>query len=106
MKLSKREREALANAIAQENDMLKRVGHVVRNSIVALAVFLLLCVWGFTGMNDAFLPNISPATRTVIRWIGVIGSVLSGVMVVFSVTVRHNGKKNLLKKIDRYQGRS
>ena len=44
MKLSKREREALANAIAQENDMLKRVGHVVRNSIVALAVFLLLCV--------------------------------------------------------------
>lgn len=106
MKLSKREREALAQSIAQENAMLKRVGHVVRNSIVALAVFVLLCVWGFSGMQDAFLPNISSGVRNVIKWIGVIGTIGSLIMVVFSVTARHNGKKNLLKKIDRYQGKS
>lgn len=103
MKLSKREREALAASIAQENEMLKRVGHVVRNSFVALAVFALLCVWGFTGMRDAFFPNISPSTLNVIKWIGVIGTCISLIMVVFSMTARHNGKKNLLKKIDRYQ---
>lgn len=106
MKLSKREREALALSIQQENEMLKRVGKIIRNSLVCLAVFLLLFYWGYSGMRDSFFPNLSSTARTVITWVGGIGSVVSLAMFIFSMTARHYGKKNVLLKIDKYQGKT
>ncbi|WP_283650514.1 hypothetical protein [Dubosiella newyorkensis] len=106
MKLSKREREALALSIQQENEMLKRVGKIIRNSFVALAVFLLLFYWGYSGIHDVFFPNLSASGHQVIKWIGIIGSIASLAMLIFSLTARHYGKKNVLKKIDKYQGRT
>ncbi|WP_297568427.1 hypothetical protein [uncultured Faecalibaculum sp.] len=105
-KLSKKEREALGASIQQENEMLKRVVKVARNASIALAISLLLVFWGFTGMKDAFLPDISEGVRNVVKWIALIVAVLSLLLLVFALTARHNGRKHVLKNIDRYQGKA
>ena len=106
MKLSKKEREALGNAIAQENEMLKRVVRVARNATVVLAISLLLVFWGFTGMKDAFLPDIPDGVRNVVKWIALIVAVLSLLVVIGALVARHNGRKHVLANIDRYQGKA
>lgn len=106
MKLSKKERDALAKEIAAENEMLKRVVRVARNATVVLAVSLLIVFWGFTGMKDAFLPNISDGVRNVVKWIALVVAVLSLLMVIFALVARHNGRKHVLENIDRYQGKA
>ena len=100
-KLSKKERDALGASIQQENEMLKRVVKVARNASIALAISLLLVFWGFTGMKDAFLPDISEGVRNVVKWIALITAVLSFIMLVFALVARHNGRKHVLKNIDR-----
>ncbi|WP_297566071.1 hypothetical protein [uncultured Faecalibaculum sp.] len=105
-KLSKKEREALGASIQQENEMLKRVVKVARNASIALAISLLLVFWGFTGMKDAFLPDISEGVRNVVKWIALIVAVLSLLLLVFALIARHNGRKHVLKNIDRYQGKA
>jgi hypothetical protein len=104
MKLSKKEREALAADIQKENEMLKRVTKEIRNFSVILVLCLLLVFWGFTGMRDAFFPNISDTVRNVVKWIALVGAVLSGLMVIFAAIARHNGRKHVLAKIDQYRG--
>ena len=89
-----------------ENEKLKRVVKVARNASIALAISLLLVFWGFTGMKDAFLPDISEGVRSVIKWIALITAVLSFIMLVFALVARHNGRKHVLKNIDRYQGKA
>lgn len=105
-KLSKKEREALGVSIQQENEMLKRVVKVARNASIALAISLLLVFWGFTGMKDAFLPDISEGVRNVVKWIALVIAVLSFIMLVFALVARHNGRKHVLENIDRYQGKA
>lgn len=106
MKLSKKEREELGSSIQQENEMLKRVVKVARNASIALAISLLLVFWGFTGMKDAFLPDIPDLARSVIKWIALVAAVLSFLILVMALVARHNGRKHLLASIDRYQGKA
>lgn len=106
MKLSKKERDALAKSIAAENEMLKRVVRVARNATVVLAVSLLIVFWGFTGMRDAFLPDIPDTVRSVLKWIALVTAVLSLLMIIAALVARHNGRKHVLENIDRYQGKA
>lgn len=106
MKMSKSERARLADQIQAENEMLKRVTRVIRNATIALFICALFIFWGFTGMKDAFLPDIPDLARNIVKWIAVAGAVISAVLMIFGFIARHNGKKHLLGQIDRYQGKA
>ncbi|MBP3853888.1 MAG: hypothetical protein J6D18_04885 [Erysipelotrichaceae bacterium] len=99
----KREKEQLSIAIQQENEMLKRVVSVIKAESVILALFLILLVWGATGLTDPFLPSLSAGAKTVMKWVGMIGSIVFAILVVLSFFSYYNGKKSVLDKIRHYQ---
>lgn len=105
MKMSRKERDELAMAIENENHLLRNLTHMARNAAVTFAICLVICIWGFTGMKDALLPNISDTVRNVIKWIALVVGIISGVLAVLAMIARHNGKKSVLYKIDKYQGK-
>ena len=51
------------------------------------------------------LPNISEGVRTVVKWVALIGAIISGVFTILAFLSHRNGKKSLLAKIDRFQGK-
>lgn len=102
MKLSKKERDQLAEIIQQENVMLKRVKNVIRTMTIFLVLFVLLFVWGAFIQSDPFLPNVSDSVKTVFKWIGLVGTIIFGIITILSFVSYQNGRKSLLAKIDRY----
>ena len=63
-----------------------------------------LCVWGFTGMKDPILPDISDTVRNVVKWIALVGAILSGGFTIMSFMSFRNGKKHVLAMIDELKG--
>ncbi len=96
------EREKLAMAIQEENAMIRRVKRVIHRELFIFLIFALLFVWGWFIKNDPILPNVSDTARTVFKWIGLIGSLLSGGLLILSLISFNNAKQSLLKKIDKY----
>lgn len=100
---NKKEKEQLSIMIQQENEMLKRVVSVIKAESVILALFLILFVWGALGLTDPFIPDLSDTVKNVFKWIGMIGSIIFGVLVVLSFLSYRNGKKSVLDKIRKYE---
>lgn len=103
MALTKKERDQLAKQIQKENELVLRVGRIVRMSAIVFLACVLLCFWGFTGMVDPLLPNIPMSVRTIVKWIALACAVVSGVLMVLSFLSHRNGKKSVLAKIERFQ---
>ena len=104
-KMSRKERDELAAAIESENHLLGNLTRMARNSFVTFAICLVIDIWGFTGMKDALFPNINHTVRTVISWIALVIGVICLVIAILSLIARHNGRKSVLYKINKYQGR-
>lgn len=105
MSMTRKQRDELAKAIQQENELVLRLGRMVRTSALIFAACVLLCIWGWTGMIDPMLPNINETVRTVVKWVALIGAILSGIFTVLSFLSHRNGKKSVLAKIDKFQNK-
>ena len=103
MSLSRKERDQLAEVIQRENEMIIKVGRMVRNAFVLTLVFAAGTYWGWSGMTDPMFPTIPMSARNVVKWIALIGLILSGSFTVLGFISHRNGKKSVLKKIDLYE---
>ena len=103
MSLSRKERDQLAEVIQRENEMIIKVGRMVRNAFVLALVFAAVTYWGWSGMTDPMFPTIPMSARNVVKWIALIGLILSGSFTVLGFISHRNGKKSVLKKIDLYE---
>jgi TRAP-type C4-dicarboxylate transport system permease small subunit len=101
-KIQIREHEQLAKMIHEENVMLKRIKRVLHWETVIVVVFALFFVWGQFNLTDPFLPNISEGTKSIFKWIGLIGLIISGVIYALSILSYRNARKILLAKIDKF----
>mgnify|MGYP007076752864 FL=1 len=100
MSLSRKERDQLAEVIQRENEMVLKVGRMVRNAFILTLAFAAVTYWGWSGMTDPMFPNIPMSVR---KWIALIGLILSGLFTVLGFISHRNGKKSVLKKIDLYE---
>ena len=103
MSLSRKERDQLAEVIQRENEMIIKVGRMVRNAFVLTLVFAAVTYWGWSGMTDPMFPTIPMSARNVVKWIALMGLILSGSFTVLGFISHRNGKKSVLKKIDLYE---
>ncbi len=103
MSLSRKERDQLAEVIQRENEMIIKVGRMVRNTFVLTLVFAAVTYWGWSGMTDPMFPTIPMSVRNVVKWIALMGLILSGSFTVLGFISHRNGKKSVLKKIDLYE---
>ena len=103
MSLSRKEKDQLAEAIQRENEMIIKVGRMVRNAFVLTLVFAAVTYWGWSGMTDPMFPTIPMSVRNVVKWIALMGLILSGSFTVLGFISHRNGKKSVLKKIDLYE---
>ena len=103
MSMSRKERDQLAELIQRENEMVLKVGRMVRNAFILTLVFGALTYWGWSGMIDPMFPNIPMSVRNVVKWIALIGLICSGLFTVLGFLSHRNGKKSVLKKIDLYE---
>lgn len=103
MSRRQREKDELSRIIQQENELVLRVGRMVRTSALIFLACIILCVWGWSGMIDPMFPSIPETVRTVVKWVALIGAVLSGVFTILSFLSHRNGKKSVLKKIDQFE---
>lgn len=104
-KMSRKERDELAAAIENENHLLGNLSRMARNWFVSFAICLVIDIWGFTGMKDALFPNISPTVRSVVSWIALVVGIISLIFTILALIARHNGRKSVMYKINKYQGR-
>ena len=105
MSLSRKEKDQLAEVIQRENEMVIKVGRMVRNAFILTLVFAAVTYWGWSGMTDPMFPNIPISFRNVVKWIALIGLILSGAFTVLGFISHRNGKKSVLKKIDLFEGK-
>lgn len=66
---------------------------MIRNSALIFLACVILCIWGWSGMIDPMLPNISEGVRTVVKWVALIGAIISGVFTILAFLSHRNGKK-------------
>ena len=69
MSLSRKERDQLAEVIQRENEMVLKVGRMVRNAFILTLAFGAVTYWGWSGMTDPMFPNIPMSVRNVAKWI-------------------------------------
>ena len=103
--MSKKERNELAKAIEKENELVLKLGRMIRNSALIFLACIILCVWGWTGMIDPMLPNISEGVRTVVKWVALFGAIISGLFTILAFLSHRNGKKSVLAKIELFQNK-
>ena len=104
MSLSRKERDQLAEVIQRENEMVLKVGRMVRNAFILTLAFAAVTYWGWSGMTDPMFPNIPMSVRNVAKWICFDWFlILSGLFTVLGFISHRNGKKSVLKKIDLYE---
>ena len=102
--MKKSEKDALKQKIQSENILVRRLGSWVKVGGIIFLVTGGLCVWGFTGMKDPILPDISDTVRNVVKWIALVGAILSGGFTIMSFMSFRNGKKHVLAMIDELKG--
>lgn len=98
MSLSRKERDQLAEVIQRENEMVLKVGRMVRNAFILTLAFAAVTYWGWSGMTDPMFPNIPMSVRNVAKWIALIGLILSGLFTVLGFISHRNGKKKRIKE--------
>ncbi|MBQ9328497.1 MAG: hypothetical protein IJ225_08190 [Solobacterium sp.] len=87
-KLSRRERDAVKNDIAQENIMLMRVKRYVQYGFL----FFLICLM--------FLFTVLKNSTSPWRIVVIVLAVITGLFSAFSFVSYRNGRKHVLKNIN------
>lgn len=102
--MTKQEREKLKTEIAMKDVLTKRIGKWSKYSLLAALFFGAFAVWGFTGMHDAFF-EVSDDIRNVLKWIGLIVAIPTGIFSLLSFLSYRNSKKHVLSLIDKLEGK-
>lgn len=104
--MKKTEIERLRQEILTKNIYLRQMRIWFLLSTMLVLVCALIAFWGFSGVSDAFLPNISVATRQPIAWIatavGACALFFSGLVVIALI----NGRKHVLSLIDQLNSKT
>lgn len=102
--MTKQERERLKNEIAMKDVMTKKIGKWSKYALLAFLLTGAIAIWGFTGMNDAFM-QVSDSTRTILKWVAVCIAVPTGIFSLMAFLSYRNSKKHVLGLIDRLQNK-
>lgn len=102
--MTKQEREKLKNEIAMKDVMTKKLGKWSKYFLLAFLLTGAIAIWGFTGMNDAFM-KVDDSVRNILKWIGLVLAIPSGVMSLLSFLSYRNSKKYVLALIDKLQNK-
>lgn len=100
--MTNKEKEALRNEVAIKNVMTKKIGKWFKFSMFLFVAAILFSIWGFTGMQDRWLP-VSQGARDIIKWIAVVVAILSGIFSIMTFASFRNSKKHVLSLINRLQ---
>lgn len=103
--MNKKEKEELLTVIQQEDRLLRKLTNMVRNSAVIAAIALVFTIWGFLDFQDPLLPHLSSSTKHIIAWIALVICILAFVLTILAFIARKVGKKSLMAKINKYQGK-
>ena len=101
---TRKEREELKNKISYHNSMTKKLGGSVRNFAIMFVFFAYIAIWGFTSLHDNFM-TFAEGARFVLKWIGLIGAIIFGVLTILYFISFRNSKKYTLELIDELDGK-
>lgn len=101
--MNKKELTAFVNEIQIKNNHLKRMRYWAIYSVLISLVSFVLAWWGFSNLEDPFLPNVSGAVRIPIAWITSVIGVLSFLFAILVFIALRNGKKHVLGLIDKIE---
>lgn len=102
--MNKQERESLKTEIAVKDVLTRKIGKWSKYSLLAALLFGAIAVWGFTGMHDNFL-EVGDDLRNILKWIGLIIAVPTGIFSLLSFLSYRNSKKHVLSLIDTLEGK-
>lgn len=100
--MNKQERESLKNEIAIKDVLTRKIGKWSKYSLLAALLFGAVAIWGFTGMHDSFLV-VDDSARNILKWIGLLIAVPTGIFSLLSFLSYRNSKKHVLSLIDKLE---
>ncbi len=103
--MKKAEAEQLRQEILTKNIYLSQLRIWFILSTFVVIACALVAVWGFSGVHDVFLPQISAQVRQPIAWISAIVGVLATFFLAMVTIALINGRKHVLTLIDQLNGK-
>lgn len=100
--MTKKEKEQLKNEISYRDIMTRKLIKTAKLCFLICLLFSAIAIWGFTGMQDNFL-SVSESSREVLKWIGVIVAVPTGIIAVMFYTSYQNSKKQVMNLLNKLQ---
>ena len=98
--MQKRDIELLRQEIQIKNIYLKQMRRWLLIGALIMICGALIAYWGFSGMNDPFIPNVNVASRQPFAW---LFSLLAGGSAIFALLIvigMVNGRKHILTLIE------
>lgn len=102
--MTNKEKEAMKNEIAFRDVMTRKVGKYSKFCLLFFLLFAGIAYWGFSGMHDNFLV-VSDDVRNILKWVGLIIAIPTGVLSVMFFIAYRKSKKRVLYLIDKLQGK-
>ena len=102
--MTNKEKENMKNEIAFRDVMTRKVGKYSKFCLLFFLLFGAIAFWGFSGMHDNFL-DVSDSIRNVLKWIGLVVAIPTGVLAILFFIAYRNSKKRVLYLIDQLQGK-
>jgi len=98
--MQKRDIELLRQEIQMKNIYLKQMRRWLLICALIMICGSLIAYWGFSGMNDPFIPNVNVTSRQPFAW---LFSLLAGGSTIFALLIvigMVNGRKHILALIE------
>lgn len=105
MKMTKKEREEIKREIAYRDVMTRKLIKIAKTTFLFFLLFSAIAIWGFTGLHDNFL-LMAEGIRNVLKWIGLIGAIIAGLLTIMFYMSYHNSKKYVFALIDKVQNKN
>ncbi len=102
--MTKKEREEIKREIAYRDVMTRKLIKISKTLFFLFLLFAAIAIWGFTGLHDNFL-SMAEGIRNVLKWIGLVGAVITGLLTVMFYLSYHNSKKYVFALIDKVQNK-
>lgn len=104
--MKKTEAERLRQEIQTKNLYLRQMRRWLLVSTMIAIVGILIAYWGFSGMSDPFLPNVSVAARQPWAWIFTAVGACSAFFSLLVLVGLINGRKHVLSLLDELEGKA
>lgn len=102
--MTKKEKEKLKEEIAYRDVMTRKLIKRAKSCFLLFLLFAAVAYWGFSGMHDNFF-IMAEGARDVLKWIGLAGAIITGLLTVMLYISYNNSKKYVFSLIDKVQGK-